>query len=139
MKSYQIYSNLAKIWAKFAKNLEFFFLKSKNGLPKSCLNETFYVLKGPEAKKAIRKSPGYFNQILTFESRKWSPVATFESKNNKSALSFFDFRLFHLQKQVLSQIVILQVCNNGFPCGATVLGWIISLNFVRILWDSGFK
>ena len=27
MKSYQIYSNLAKIWAKFAKNLEFFFLK----------------------------------------------------------------------------------------------------------------
>ena len=45
MKSYQIYSNLAKIWAKFAKNLEFFFLKSKNELPKSCLNQTFYVLK----------------------------------------------------------------------------------------------
>ena len=34
-------------------------------------------LKGPAAKKAIRKSPGYFNQILTFESRKWSLVATF--------------------------------------------------------------
>ena len=27
--------------------------------------------KGPGAKKATRKSPGYFNQILTFESRKW--------------------------------------------------------------------
>ena len=42
-------------------------------------NET---TKGPAAKKAMRKNPGYFNQILTFESRKWSPVATFESKNN---------------------------------------------------------
>ena len=61
-------------------------------------------VKGPGAKKATRKSPGYFNQILTFESRKWSPVATFESWNNKSGLSFFDFRLFHLQKQVLTQI-----------------------------------
>ena len=40
------------------------------------------VTKGPAAKKAIRKSPGYSNQILTFESQKWSPVATFESWNN---------------------------------------------------------
>ena len=62
--------------------------------------------KGPGAKKAMSKSPGYFYQILTFESRKGSPVATFESGNNKSGLSFFDFRLFHLQKQVLTQIVM---------------------------------
>ena len=39
--------------------------------------DNFFQTKGPGAKKAIRKSPGYFNQILTFESRKWSLVATF--------------------------------------------------------------
>ena len=33
--------------------------------------------KGPGAKNDTSKSPGCFNQILTFESRKWSPVATF--------------------------------------------------------------
>ena len=70
----------------------------------SISQDLMFHTKGPAAKKAIRKSPGYFNQILTFESRKWSPVATFESWNNKSGLSFFDFRLFHLQKQVLTQI-----------------------------------
>ena len=69
-------------------------------------SENSFLKNGPGAKKAMRKSPGYFNQILTFESRKWSPVATFQFWNNKSALSFFDFRLFHLQKQVLSQIVM---------------------------------
>ena len=45
------------------------------------------------------------NQIMNFESRKWPPVATFKSWRNESALSFFDFALFHGQKQVLSQIV----------------------------------
>jgi hypothetical protein len=35
-----------------------------------------------------------------------SAVATFKSWTNKSALSFFDILLFHVQKQVLSQIVI---------------------------------
>ena len=33
--------------------------------------------KGPGAKNDTSESPGCFNQILTFESRKWSPVATF--------------------------------------------------------------
>ena len=33
--------------------------------------------KGPGAKNDTIESPGCFNQILTFESRKWSPVATF--------------------------------------------------------------
>ena len=33
--------------------------------------------KGPGAKNDTTESPGCFNQILTFESRKWSPVATF--------------------------------------------------------------
>ena len=32
--------------------------------------------KGPGAKKATRKSPGYFNQILNFESWKWSRFET---------------------------------------------------------------
>ena len=63
--------------------------------------------KGPGAKNATRESPGSFNQILNFESWKWSPVATFESGSNKSALSFFDFQLFHVQKQVLTQIVTI--------------------------------
>ena len=66
----------------------------------------YWWIKGPAAKNATRESPGSFNQILNFESWKWSPVATFESWNNKSGLSFFDFQLFHVQKQVLSQIVI---------------------------------
>ena len=44
---------------------------------------------------------------MNFESWKWSPVATFESGSNKSALSFFDFQLFHVQKQVLTQIVTI--------------------------------
>ena len=35
------------------------------------------LTKGPGAKNDTSKSPGCFNQILTFESRKWSPVATF--------------------------------------------------------------
>ena len=34
------------------------------------LYRTILTIKGPAAKKAIRESPGYFNQILTFESRK---------------------------------------------------------------------
>ena len=94
--------------------------------------------KGPGAKNATRESPGYFYQILTFESRKGSPVATFESGNNKSDLSFFDFRLFHLQKQVLTQIVTratitYKYVTTVFRASATVLGWIISLNIVRIL------
>ena len=63
--------------------------------------------KGPGAKNAIRENPGYFYQILNFESWKWSPVATFESGSNKSALSFFDFQLFHVQNQVLTQIVTI--------------------------------
>ena len=33
--------------------------------------------KGPGAKNDTSESPGCFNQILTFESRKWSPLATF--------------------------------------------------------------
>ena len=33
--------------------------------------------KGPGAKNDTTESLGCFNQILTFESRKWSPVATF--------------------------------------------------------------
>ena len=33
--------------------------------------------KGPGAKNDTTESPGCFNQILTFESGKWSPVATF--------------------------------------------------------------
>ena len=48
------------------------------------------------SKRTTRESPGCFNQILNFESWKWSPVATFKSWTNKSALSFFDFLLFHL-------------------------------------------
>ena len=43
MKSYPIYPNLAKIRAKVAKNLEFFLLKSKNGPPKSSLNQNLYT------------------------------------------------------------------------------------------------
>ena len=62
--------------------------------------DSFWILKrrkgvkGPGAKNDTSKSPGCFNQILTFGSRKWSLVATF-----KSALSFFDFLLFHVQIQ----------------------------------------
>ena len=37
----------------------------------------FLKTKGPGAKNDTSESPGCFNQILTFESRKWSPVATF--------------------------------------------------------------
>jgi hypothetical protein len=33
--------------------------------------------KGPAAKNDTTENPGCFNQILSFESRKWSPVATF--------------------------------------------------------------
>ena len=33
--------------------------------------------KGPGAKNDTSENPGCFNQILSFESRKWSPVATF--------------------------------------------------------------
>ena len=33
--------------------------------------------RGPGAKNVTTESPGCFNQILTFESQKWSPVATF--------------------------------------------------------------
>ena len=37
----------------------------------------FQVLtKGPGAKNDTTESPGCFNQILTFESQKWSPLAT---------------------------------------------------------------
>ena len=81
--------------------LKFDFLSLLSSLLKNKVLKRFcwFFFKGPGAKKAIRESPGYFNQILTFESRKWSPVATFESWNNKSALIFFDFRLFHVQKQ----------------------------------------
>ena len=67
----------------------------------------FPAIKGPAAKNDTTENPGCFNQILSFESRKGSPVATFQFLNNRSALSFFDFRLFHLQKQVLTQIVIV--------------------------------
>ena len=73
--------------------------------------DSFWILKrrkgvkGPGARNDTSKSPGCFNQILTFESWKWSPIATFKSWTNKSALSFFDFLLFHVQKQVLSQII----------------------------------
>ena len=48
----------------------------------------------------IHKRLGFSN--FNPESWKWPPVATFKSFANKSALSFFDFQLFHLQKQVLS-------------------------------------
>ena len=81
----------------FKRNYPYLYLVSRS----AHMNNQF---EQPGAKKAMRKSPGYFNQILTFESRKWSTVATSESWNNKSGLSFFDFRLFHLQKQVLTQI-----------------------------------
>ena len=73
------------------------FYKSKNVLA---------VSKGPGAKNDTSENPGCFNQILSFESRKGSPAATFEFLNNESALGFLDFRLFHLQKQVLTQIVM---------------------------------
>ena len=33
--------------------------------------------KGPGAKNDTSENPGSFNQILSFESQKWSPVATF--------------------------------------------------------------
>ena len=33
---------------------------------------------------------------MTFETWKWSPVATFKNWTNRSTLSFFDFLLFHL-------------------------------------------
>ena len=46
---------------------------------------------------------------MNFESWKWAQVATFKSWTNKSALSFFDFRLFHLQKLVLTQNLFLEV------------------------------
>ena len=35
------------------------------------------ITKGPGAKNDTSESLGCFNQILTFESRKWSPVATY--------------------------------------------------------------
>ena len=35
------------------------------------------LTKGPAAKNDTSENPGCFNQILSFESRKWSPVATF--------------------------------------------------------------
>ena len=38
-------TKIAETKAKFAKNLEFSLLKSKNGLLKSCLNQTDYVVK----------------------------------------------------------------------------------------------
>ena len=43
--------------------------------------------------------------IKSFESWKWPQVANFKSWTNRSALSFFNFALFHGQKQFLSQIV----------------------------------
>ena len=48
----------------------------------------------------IHKRLGFSN--FNPESWKWPLVATFKSFANKSALSFFDFQLFHLKKQVLS-------------------------------------
>ena len=53
----------------------------------------------------MRNNPGCFNQIMNFESQKWPPVATFKSLTRLSALGSFDFQLFHLQKQVLSQTI----------------------------------
>ena len=35
------------------------------------------TVKGPGAKNDTSQNPGSFNQILSFESRKGSPVATF--------------------------------------------------------------
>ena len=35
------------------------------------------ITKGPAAKNDTTENPGCFNQILSFESRKGSPVATF--------------------------------------------------------------
>ena len=64
------------------------------------------MIKGPAAKNDTTENPGGFNQILSFESQKGSPVATFYFLKNTSALRFFDFQLFHLQKQVLTQIVM---------------------------------
>ena len=92
--------------------------------------------KGPGAKKATRKSPGYFNQILNFESWKWSPVATFESWNNKSGLSFFDFQLFHVQKQVLSQIVIFlgHFFPLHFPIHLPVILTLLKYNIGIFAW-----
>ena len=56
-------------------------------LPTSYFHTTHYkknnfppnpkVCKGPAAKNDTTENPGCFNQILSFESRKWSPVATF--------------------------------------------------------------
>ena len=43
----------------------------------STLSWKYSLTKGPGAKNDTTESPGCFNQILTFESRKWSPVATF--------------------------------------------------------------
>ena len=44
---------------------------------KQCQRISVMKTKGPGAKNDTSESPGCFNQILTFESRKWSPVATF--------------------------------------------------------------
>ena len=68
-----------------------------------------HILKGDNLDFTSRVICACFNQIMNFESWKWPPVATFKSWTNKSALSFFDFALFHGQKQVLSQIVTVVV------------------------------
>ena len=61
MKSYQIHSNLANIWAKFAKNQEFFFLKSKNGPPKILLKSNVLCTKIWGIVKFFLKSKNFFN------------------------------------------------------------------------------
>ena len=61
---------------KFWKNLPYGFdVYLVNQL--ICQNHKEDFFKGPGAKNDTTESPGCFNQILTFESRKWSPVATF--------------------------------------------------------------
>ena len=59
---------------------ECYYLKNKVGVID--FTNACGVVKGPAAKNDTTENPGYFNEIMSFESRKWSPVATFESWTN---------------------------------------------------------
>ena len=86
-------------------------------------------------------------QILSFESWKWPPVATFKSLSNKSALRFLDFALFHVFFQVLTQIVtfltmvvmvLVVVCSTMAYINSICLSWNLAkirlYNFLQFSW-----
>ena len=97
MKSYQIYSNLANSWAKFAKNLEFFFLKSKNGLPKILLKLNILCTKILRTLKFYLKSKNFLkSNVLKSKIHcitwffGWSMGKTiWSSDQNSTAICFF--------------------------------------------------